>query len=593
MLSRKTMTSLNKSGKWLDIGALAAIWVLLLLIVQPFGEFPLNDDWNYGITVQRVLADRDFRPPTASCPLLTHALWGSLFCLPSGFSYETLRFSSQLAGFLGLAVTYLFVREFNGTRVLGLVSSLTLALNPCYLGLANTFMTDVSFTVVFTLSALFFTRALRYGSTYYILLGTGFSIVSVLNRQLALALPLGFGIAWISKSGFTKSALIRVVPTIVIPFGIYFLFNKWMALSGRTPVFYGYFEDVAVNNLKNRDAVMIFFRSAERILLYLGWFLAPILIVIYGYLFEVWDRGRIKWLNIPVGVSMLLFLLAGSLWRSGINWTTGDNLLPRGGGWIYRQGLGPFKLSDTFLLRLQHLEFIDSRFWFFLTCFGLLGSAFLIALCLSFLGRSWKSLVPGKASTDHAEMFFLLATTVIYFAPIIMVAWFDRYLVPVIPLLAAFGVAVLRMHGSREKWGLTLAMKCCLASGCVAIFLTGYLAVCGTKDYFTWNRLRWQIATDLIDEKSIDAKDINGGEEYNALSIFGADHELLPYHKISEVAGENRSWAITFGEMPGYSIFKEYPYPNCLPRGTRKLYLLQRIPAGSQHQADDSGDKKQ
>jgi hypothetical protein len=90
----------------LDALILGGIWILFIAMINPVGEFPLNDDWNYGIAVQQILDQHDFSPPTASCPLFTHALWGALFCIPSGFSYETLRFSNQVAGYLGLLVAY-------------------------------------------------------------------------------------------------------------------------------------------------------------------------------------------------------------------------------------------------------------------------------------------------------------------------------------------------------------------------------------------------------------------------------------------------------------------------------------------------------
>jgi hypothetical protein len=564
----------------LDALILGGIWILFIAMINPVGEFPLNDDWNYGIAVQQILDQHDFRPPTASCPLFTHALWGALFCIPSGFSYETLRFSNQFAGYLGLLVAYSLIREFKGSRFLAIVTAITLSLNPCYLGISNTFMTDVSFTAIFGLAALFFVRALKQDSLRYIVFGTIASLIAILNRQLGLALPVGFAVAYVLKSGVSKDSLFRSIAPVIVCFGLYFSFNQWMKITGRTPVFYEAFESIVFERLKSGGILIALFRSSERVLLYLGWFLFPVFILVYGYLFPGNSGYRSPWRRLPWVVSFLLVSVSVSLWRSGINWSTGDNLLPRGGGWIYREGLGPFKLTDTFRLRLQQLDPIDYFYWFPATCFGLLGAAMLVAFVLYFLMNHRKTLSLRKMQAEQSAVAFLLAVVVIYFAPILLMSWFDRYLIPVFPVLAAFGASFLQAEGYREVFGRKYVRLICGAASCMALIWIGYLSIVGTRDYFTWNRLRWEIANELLaGGKASDPKQIDAGEEYNALSIFGEDHRMLPDQKLSEAFDGNRPWAITFGKMPGYSVVKEFPYSNGIPRGTRKLYLLQKEPS--------------
>jgi hypothetical protein len=564
----------------LDALILGGIWILFIAMINPVGEFPLNDDWNYGIAVQQILDQHDFRPPTASCPLFTHALWGALFCIPSGFSYETLRFSNQFAGYLGLLVAYSLIREFKGSRFLAIVTAITLSLNPCYLGISNTFMTDVSFTAIFGLAALFFVRALKQDSPRYIVFGTIASLIAILNRQLGLALPVGFAVAYVLKSGVSKDSLFRSIAPVIVCFGLYFSFNQWMKITGRTPVFYEAFESIVFERLKSGGILIALFRSSERVLLYLGWFLFPVFILVYGYLFPGNSGYRSPWRRLPWVVSFLLVSVSVSLWRSGINWSTGDNLLPRGGGWIYREGLGPFKLTDTFRLRLQQLDPIDYFYWFPATCFGLLGAAMLVAFVLYFLMNHRKTLSLRKMQAEQSAVAFLLAVVVIYFAPILLMSWFDRYLIPVFPVLAAFGASFLQAEGYREVFGRKYVRLICGAASCMALIWIGYLSIVGTRDYFTWNRLRWEIANELLaGGKASDPKQIDAGEEYNALSIFGEDHRMLPDQKLSEAFDGNRPWAITFGKMPGYSVVKEFPYSNGIPRGTRKLYLLQKEPS--------------
>jgi hypothetical protein len=441
-------------------------------------------------------------------------------------------------------------------------------------------MTDVSFTAIFGLAALFFVRALKQDSLRYIVFGTIASLIAILNRQLGLALPVGFAVAYVLKSGVSKDSLFRSIAPVIVCFGLYFSFNQWMKITGRTPVFYEAFESIVFERLKSGGILIALFRSSERVLLYLGWFLFPVFILVYGYLFPGNSGYRSPWRRLPWVVSFLLVSVSVSLWRSGINWSTGDNLLPRGGGWIYREGLGPFKLTDTFRLRLQQLDPIDYFYWFPATCFGLLGAAMLVAFVLYFLMNHRKTLSLRKMQAEQSAVAFLLAVVVIYFAPILLMSWFDRYLIPVFPVLAAFGASFLQAEGYREVFGRKYVRLICGAASCMALIWIGYLSIVGTRDYFTWNRLRWEIANELLaGGKASDPKQIDAGEEYNALSIFGEDHRMLPDQKLSEAFDGNRPWAITFGKMPGYSVVKEFPYSNGIPRGTRKLYLLQKEPS--------------
>ncbi len=92
-------------------------------------------------------------------PLLTHVLWGSLFCIPFGFSFTALRFSTLTLGLIGILGTYFLLREVKSDRYIAFMGAMLLASNPIYVALSNTFMTDVPFTA-FTPSIW-----LRYATT--------------------------------------------------------------------------------------------------------------------------------------------------------------------------------------------------------------------------------------------------------------------------------------------------------------------------------------------------------------------------------------------------------------------------------------------
>ena len=84
-----------KKADIVNILIIIAIWTVMVIVVNPLGNFPLNDDWVYGLAVKSILEKGDFRLPSpAHANLFFQAFWGALFCLPFGFSL--LHYASQL-----------------------------------------------------------------------------------------------------------------------------------------------------------------------------------------------------------------------------------------------------------------------------------------------------------------------------------------------------------------------------------------------------------------------------------------------------------------------------------------------------------------
>lgn len=77
------------------------LWGMAVMLVDYQGNFPLNDDWSYGITVKRLVEEGTFDPTAwTSMSLISQTLWGSLFCYLFGFFFEVLRLSTLLLFFI-------------------------------------------------------------------------------------------------------------------------------------------------------------------------------------------------------------------------------------------------------------------------------------------------------------------------------------------------------------------------------------------------------------------------------------------------------------------------------------------------------------
>ena len=61
-----------------NILIIIAIWTVMVIVVNPLGNFPLNDDWVYGLAVKSILEKGDFRLPSpAHTNLFFQAFWGA------------------------------------------------------------------------------------------------------------------------------------------------------------------------------------------------------------------------------------------------------------------------------------------------------------------------------------------------------------------------------------------------------------------------------------------------------------------------------------------------------------------------------------
>ena len=98
--------------------AIAVVWLAMVILVNPIGDFPLGDDWIYGGATKLLVEHGDFRiPGWVAANALTQAFLGALFCLPVQFSYTALRLSTLTLGFVGVLALYACVREIGGMRL--------------------------------------------------------------------------------------------------------------------------------------------------------------------------------------------------------------------------------------------------------------------------------------------------------------------------------------------------------------------------------------------------------------------------------------------------------------------------------------------
>jgi hypothetical protein len=544
---------------------IAALWCLSLLIVNPFGNFPLNDDWSFGLAVKHLLEKGEFRPlGWTSIPLLTNVLWGSLFCLPAGFSFTALRLSTLTLSLLGLLGCYLLIRDLRQPRWLAVVTTLTLGFNPIYYALSNTFMTDVPSTAIMIFAAIFFARSLRTGSHWGLLTGTALAVAATLSRQLAISVPLAFAVSLILTRGFTNRNILRAAIPPAVCLGVLLVFQQWLAASGRLPARYGDEKGYFLYELGHPQTLVSFVVNNTLVgLLYLGLFLLAIVIFAAADILSTHRKQAIAVFAFAIGA----ILLGGA-----VRHLSGRGcMMPMSENILIKEGIGPLTLSDTWSLGLDPVPALPKGFWLAITALSLLGAAVLVAT----LGVQAIHLVPrpgfgGQASDKEAVGIFLLLGAMIYLVPLLPIFCFDRYFVAIIPLASA-GIPALSRHVQPRLLAnariLRLAALAFLAASSV-------FAIGGTRDYLAWNRVRWQALHDLMQKDHVSVEDIDGGLEFNGLYLYDPHYHEIPGKSPYWVHGD--TYRIGFQNIPGYHVIREYRYLHWLPPYIGKVVVLQQ-----------------
>ncbi len=547
---------LNKADK-INIAVITFIWAIAVILVNPIGDFPLNDDWAYAQSVKSFLKTGKFElPGWAVANLLPQVLWGALFCLPFGFSFTALRFSTLVLGWLGVITTYLLIKEVGSHQKLAFIGALLIALNPVYFGLSNTFMTDVPHYAVTILSLYFFAIGLRKKSFLIIIVATFIAIVSFLIRQVTVALFAGYAIAYIvDNQARIRSIITAIVLFFVFPVGIHKVFSQvfWPKDYGD----YGYKEQEVVSQLTyvNTEAITDFAYFGLCTLLYLGVFVLPLAVVAFSIKLKAVNRF-IK--NLLISFSLFIITTIG-IWL-----VLESEKMPIKGNIINEWGLGPLSLRSTILSSSTIPNYLEI-FWSLVTICAAIGAE----LLLLFIALSIIEFLFNKtANTDRKSIMLLNnSTAFIYFLPLGLGYFFDRYLLLLLPLSM---IMVLTSIGKIDNF-----QPIKINSALLSIALIGIFTIGTTHDYLSWNRIRWQALNDLM-QQEVSPNRIDGGFEFNGWYLYDPNYSIYDARKAKLVWWwvEQDDYIVDFNKIEGYDVAKQYPLKNWFPFQSDSIFVL-------------------
>lgn len=551
-----------------DVGILVLAMASAFLLAGPSGNFPLLDDWSFAAPVDGLIRHGRFEPTGwTAMTLLTQTLWGALFSIAGGFSFDTLRFSSVVAAFVAAGAGYALLRELDQPRQLCRLLAYTLAFTPIFFALSATFMTDVPFIALMLLASIAFCRHLRTGSRTAWTAALLLSVAAILMRQLALVLPLAFALASIIDRRHRRWPWWTTVLPLLLGLACYAIYRGSMQAAGILPAAADLQAGWLLAALKTPDTVGVFLRNSHVALVYLGWFLLPVLLILAARLRaasrRMFDPAAAIGTIIVGALAMLTRARDGS---HPMRMPLADNIL-------VPAGIGPPLLRDQYLLRLDNLPPLPDGFWITVTVLGLIGAVLLLACAATAIARLLASWRGDRWTAPDACAVLLLLAAAIYLAAFLLTAFFDRYLLPAVPLLAV-GIAATGRHGD-----IVRSAPAAPRFAATLVLATALFSIAGTHDLMAWNRLRWQVLDELMHSRALTPRDIDGGFEFNGYHLY--DPAYAPVEGKSSWWVDRDDYLIGFGPTPGFTIIEQHRFQSWLWMRPLPLVVLQKqIPGG-------------
>lgn len=536
-----------------SILSIAFVWVALLCLANPTGEFPLNDDWNYARSAKILAESSQLLITCWNCSTnLVQITYGALLTNLLGFSFTLLRATSWVAGLIGCVYMYLLLRETSKNEVIGLAAAGTLMTNVIYFNLANTFMTDVPFMAALLAGSYYAVRSLRNERTRDFVLAVLCLVVSTFLRQYGIILLVLFLIASIYRRLQNRRLLIVGFVTLALTFGSLLFFREWLQSTG-LPGCYAVWSTHLQNELSKGIlpfiGIMLSNLIAEAV--YLGAFIFPFILVITPAIWQQFDKNQKRFAVICGAEIFIASVIGLALKRM---------LMPITTNVISSDGVGPVLFthaapSTHYLL-----------FWILITLLSCAGLSAASALLLT-------SAVKRLAMNRIAVMFgsFL----VIYLVTLAFTGLIDRYILPAVPLLC---VLLSLLIGNTQ---INLTNRPILILSALTFVWIASLCVASTHDYFALNRARWEAIDYARNQMKISPEQIDGGWEYNGWLTYEPEHISTAGKDLWLRHGD--AYAVSNFVPQHFSPIKEWHYLRWLTANNGTIYLLRKEHDDSTH----------
>tara|TARA_Y100000031_G_scaffold73032_1_gene80681 strand:- start:843 stop:2570 length:1728 start_codon:yes stop_codon:yes gene_type:complete len=547
------------------------LFLLAEVLINPIGEFPLNDDWAYAKIIKIIMLKGVVEPSEwGEAFFLTQMIWGLAFCKIFGFSFTVLRLSEVVVAFIGVIVFYRILNGITQSRSLVSLGTILLVFNPVFLQQSNTFQSDIPLTVLSLICFYCLFRYIKDKIWYYYIIGMTFAVFAILIKQTGIAIAFAYGFCFLffsSKRTIHYFMAFMSIALLILIIPIYYYISN---VFGVLPATGGNMSSVLYSSIFSptlEDTIRIGYYIINTALSF-GIFVFPLTLVCIVELRKNYTSliRNIKPLVILMAVSLLIIIMKMYL---------SDKYLPFSGNIIYDIGLGPIIMTGIDQNIVPAVPKLGRGIWLIISFIGALGFIAMIYMVFSSV-KLWKSEDNIENRMIKFTGIYSFIFSIIYIIPFIVVYANIRYTNVILPYIILLLVGILEYFNKKN-----IILRKVNYRNVLLLFspliLFGILA---THDYLSFQRERWKALNYLIQKENIPVEKIDGGFEFNEWHF---SHIYDVWEMTTNIDKKGRFWPVdddeyivTVTEIEGYDVYKVFKYKKWLPFGEFSIKVLKR-----------------
>lgn len=534
------MKAVNRPAAW-GIAGVVLVWSAVVALVDPRGDMPLNDDWNFAWATWHFAETGQFEfSRLTGMSLRAQVLYGAVWTWIFGESFEVLRASTLFLALLSMIMVERILAFCGASIHVRLIGASALGLHPVFFWSSFTYMTHVPFVFASLIAFYCHLRGLAQRRAFWMWVGAAAVVVSFFVRQTGIAnvIPPLVALLLLRRSGDHPSPMLAL-PAIAatVGFGGLYLGTDLLAgYPGQLDVHYEGWQ----GGILERLSTLLYFavRYTSLNLQYSAVFFAPLLPAALLFLRMSRTARLASLFALPLTIAIASY-------EFGVG-----HLMPyrKAGNVFANLGLGPMTLRDVWVFEYAYPVHLTRGGQIILTIATVLAAAVLTGAIVAVVRRSLRNeLDPGHLAIVMGGAHMAAATALLWISGI----YFDRYsldsmwsLVILLPLAIPWTLRLRRVTSA-----LLIAM--------------GVVGAAATSEYLEWNRARW-LAFEWLRARNVSLEQMDGGYEINQYLLGGQHGEINRGRPGMSVIDDE--YIIAFNEVRGYRTIVRVRYQRWIGR---------------------------
>lgn len=518
---------------------LFVIFLITIILINPKGNFPLNDDWVYAHPIKSLLDNNQLHFYEWTGPILIfQVFYGFVVSKITGLSFNFLRLSTLLFSFLSVIIFYLLSIKVKKNKLLILLSLATLFFNPIFLNTSLTFLTDIPFLFFYLSAIYFFIKSIENKKYFYLTFSLLLGLASFFIRQNGILFFVAIILIYLyylfkkdrENITFLKKTLPFTGISVLICFCGYLIFQNYIDISGAQT-------HLLETAYIVKHGLTWLFYSIQ----YLGLFILPISILC------LFKKDFYKKIDKIIFLSILIILLFVTFYF--------NLFFPYDQNIINDYGLGP---NTQVLQGLPALVFTKTLKIIIsvLACFG--GAILITTL---------KNII--KKIKNNLFLNFVFINFILQLILILFFKGFDRYFLLVLPM-----ILILFLSGIKTNKKVYIV-------SIILLLIFSFFSITLNKNYLDWNRARNSLYQQISQTKFYyqieGGYELNGWYTYDIMQNAPVVVDLTkPWYLHRLFSPNTNEFVISFSILPNHKILDSRKYYNYFLFKKEIIYLLQK-----------------